>query len=470
MNLITGAIILVTIVSDSFALNFGRFLWIGKPSKTTEEAQLVEMIRWRQPVCLMPAEGVSPCIQQIKKFQKDYEQLIGKELLVNDEEAMRSVSSDEVIATPPISEEFITEKSSESQFRTSELTEDEERKVREGKLLSSIGEKKKIQQIYVTKVLNSPMTATLVAYGCVPDIGVPLCQNHQASVQPTKPVFQSKPSLTISIAEKPVIDYVKPTKGSLNGNAHQSSSSVTDKPSESIEQGASKPQIIIRDPSNEELSTRFVLEDSSPTKATTKFEEVRKPGVISNLAPSKLNFFGKASQKPVSDQSVKAELSVELSQESGSDAIETLWMPEGGSQLSKNNPSTKEHRIFQTIRDIVNKTEKSKIVQTLQNILRRPPSEQKTGDSSGLRNDGGSGLNNPFRTEDNGTATEPELSTDNGEDTLDEKSMVEENFHKPLMDSFEKSEMKMTETSGSLENPVESVEDKGIEKIKNDRS
>lgn len=66
--------------------------------------------------------------------------------------------------------------------KTPELDDEQELRFakRDSHLTGSKLEGTNAGPIHVTKVLDSPVTATLMARGCLPDIGLPLCAGHQA--------------------------------------------------------------------------------------------------------------------------------------------------------------------------------------------------------------------------------------------------------------------------------------------------
>ncbi|CAL7939921.1 unnamed protein product [Xylocopa violacea] len=224
MKIAISSVVLLTIISNALAMNQNRLLWTGnQPPSTTEETQVVEIVRWQQPICLQPAYGVSSCLHSLRKLQKEYEQVSGKSfvneqgesLVSEDEETSSKILPPEVITWTTVedlrslqgSEEPHAEESLESNKKSSVLPKDHEEAIAEGRYLVPPPEKlKKPQQIYVTKVLQSPVTATLVAYNCVPEVGIPLCEDHQGHIEPSKPTLGSIPSLSISIRTEDVSD------------------------------------------------------------------------------------------------------------------------------------------------------------------------------------------------------------------------------------------------------------------------
>ncbi|XP_053970422.1 uncharacterized protein LOC128872098 [Hylaeus volcanicus] len=304
---------LLGLVYSSFALELSRLFWNQSPT-TPDDAQVIEIVRWRQPICVVPDEGVLPCSHTLRKFQVEYERFNGKtldertaersrvdlepsipamdeestiELIVPgidapapasnsngdskgfsegfsegnmsefhlekkkklglDEEVRIKLTPPEVEAasnpgspevpegfsegnssqfhletsesadeefriklTPPeveaasnpgspeVPEGFSEGNSSQFHLKTPELTRDQGKSIRTARRFSPGSSSSKLHKIYVTKVLESPMTATLVARNCLPDIGVPFCEDYQDYIQPATPYVDPKPTLTIS--------------------------------------------------------------------------------------------------------------------------------------------------------------------------------------------------------------------------------------------------------------------------------
>lgn len=295
---------------------------------------MIEIVRWRQPVCVEPAKGVSPCLDSLRKSQSEYERATSKGLkgekagysILTDVQSKSSVSSleqevsskfesPEMVASFPLeqlqpsrsSEEFFTEEPTESNRRTSTLTEEQERNIREGKHLSHLEKVTKPKQIYITKVLNTPVTATLVAHNCLPDIGIPLCDDQEENIEPSKSSQHVKPSLSITLANP-------------NEDATLDLPRIIHKPSiKSIDEiQERKPEIVIKNPDFVQTSTSFTLDHPSTTRAPTLQHivilrddkpvvpnVVHKPVVLNNLLPSRV--FEDPSQKENSNQFAELE-------------------------------------------------------------------------------------------------------------------------------------------------------------------
>lgn len=326
--------LLVTILFVADALDLNRFFWQGNQPQITEEVQMIEIVRWRQPVCVEPAKGVSPCLKGLRKSQSEYERATGKGLkgekagysVLTDVQSKSSVSSlerevsskfesPEMLVSFPLeqlqpsrsSEEFFTEKPTESNRGTSILTEEQERNVREGKHLPHLEKVTKPKQIYITKVLNTPVTATLVAHNCLPDIGIPLCDDQEENIEPSKSSQHVKPSLSINLANP-------------NEDATLDLPRIIHKPSIKSfdEMQGKKPEIVIKNPDFVQTSTSFTLDHPSTTRApilqhivilkddkSVVPNVVHKPVVLNNLPPSRV--FEDPSQKENSNQFAELE-------------------------------------------------------------------------------------------------------------------------------------------------------------------
>lgn len=278
MKLAVSSMILLAIFSNALALDLSRFFWHGNQPQKPEEVQVVEIVRWRQQVCVKPAKGVSSCLQGLKKPQTQYNQVIIKDEAKGEYEVwtdgesqsrtssvdvvnpLRETESSEIISSFPLemlessrgNEEFFAEKASGSSERTSVLTENEEKNLREGRhLLPHPDRVTKPKQIYITKVLNSPVTATLVAHNCLPEIGVPLCESHEEKDEESKPPSDLKPSLSISLAKPSVFDE------EISSNVPEGSRNLLPNKIQSFEEPTEKtrPEIVVRNPDFEQTST-----------------------------------------------------------------------------------------------------------------------------------------------------------------------------------------------------------------------
>lgn len=180
-----------------------------------EETRVIT--RWHQPVCIMPEKDVPPC-SKLRKFQTEYEHRNTKEFVDGDEpgqtkpiklkvsetskgdeqqqqgivSGVETLSSDVVGTLPLESTDLVIDdeladpgRMSKLRSKTPEL--DDERQNgrsarRDRHLTGSTLEHINAGPIHVTRVLDSPVTATLVARGCLPDIGLPLCASYQMSL------------------------------------------------------------------------------------------------------------------------------------------------------------------------------------------------------------------------------------------------------------------------------------------------
>ncbi|KMQ96656.1 hypothetical protein RF55_3043 [Lasius niger] len=180
-----------------------------------EETRVIT--RWHQPICIMPEKDVPPC-SKLRKFQTEYEHRNTKEFVDGDESGqtkpiklkisetskgdeqqqqgivsgVETWSSDLVGTLPLESTDLVIDdeltdpgRMSKLRLKTPEL--DDERQNgrsarRDRHLTGSTLEHTNAGPIHVTRVLDSPVTATLVARGCLPDIGLPLCASYQPSL------------------------------------------------------------------------------------------------------------------------------------------------------------------------------------------------------------------------------------------------------------------------------------------------
>lgn len=200
-------ILLLAIAPSVFGVDSTRFR-IGN-----KVAQEETRVRWHQPVCIMAEKDVPSC-SSLRKLQTEYEHRSAKGLVDEDESGqtkpikveigetskgdeqegivsdVETLSSDVVGTLPLESSDLVIEDELADPGRTSKLRSKtpeldnvrQRRSARQDRhLTGSIPEHTKAGPIHVTRVLDSPVTATLVARGCLPDIGVPLCAGYQAS-------------------------------------------------------------------------------------------------------------------------------------------------------------------------------------------------------------------------------------------------------------------------------------------------
>lgn len=191
------------------ALDLHRFFWSGyhQHQKPQEEIRVIEIVRWHQPICVKPGKGVSSCLHSLRTGQQANVPSQGKEELSSgsksneEEEVLREFVASEMFASSfPLRSSLDTdeESASESGKRTEVLTGRRDARY----LVPHLDKTTKPKQIYVTKVLNAPFTATLVAQNCLPDIGVPLCvsDNEKDAAEEASKSMQS--SLSISVIGK----------------------------------------------------------------------------------------------------------------------------------------------------------------------------------------------------------------------------------------------------------------------------
>ena len=333
MKFTISSTILLTILFDADALDLNRFFWHGDQPQTTEEVQIVEIVRWRQPVCMKPARGVSLCLEGLQKFQTEYERVTGKGLkevkdgysILTDVQSKSSVSSleqevlskfesPEVVVSYPreqlqSSEESHEERSVEPSRRTSILTEEQERNVREEKHLPYLEKVTKRKQIYVTKVLNAPITATLVAHNCLPDVGIPLCEHQDGNTEASESQ-NVRPSLSITLANTNDEEIVELSGDTFHRLSTKSTGEVDEK----------KPEIVAKNPNFVQTSTSFALDCPCATRTPVSPQRLaisrndgsvvsnvaRKPVVLNNISPC--GVFENRSLKESSNQFAESEM------------------------------------------------------------------------------------------------------------------------------------------------------------------
>ncbi|KAK1123951.1 hypothetical protein K0M31_006981 [Melipona bicolor] len=307
---ISSTILLTILFFNADGLDLNRFFWHGNQPQPTEEVQIVEIVRWRQPVCMKPARGVSLCLEDLQEFQTEYERVTGKRLKEEkerysvltdvqskssasslDQEVLSKFESPEIVVPFPgkqlqPSEESLEEKSVESSRRTSILTEEQERNIREEKQLPHLEKVNKRKQIYVTKVLNAPVTATLVAHNCLPDVGIPLCEHEEGDVEASES-HDVRPTLSITLANTNNEDIVELSGETFHRFLTKSIGEVDEK----------KPEIVTKNPNLVQTSTSFALNYPGATRtpvlqlAISKNDGpvvpnvARKPIVLNNISP-----------------------------------------------------------------------------------------------------------------------------------------------------------------------------------------
>lgn len=229
---------------DALDLDLHRFFWPGyqQHHKPQEEVRVIEIVRWHQPICVKPGKGVSSCLHGLRQQANGKAGLDeGKQGFSISSEARSSVWSNEeeqvlselvaseMSASFPLRSSLGTDVSTdervpESSKGTEALTTERERKTgRDARyLVPHLDKTTKSKQIYVTKVVNAPFTATLVAQNCLPDIGVPLCESNEkdAAAEASKSVPES-PSLSISVIGKTDGEFTRNSVKSVAGSTEQ---------------------------------------------------------------------------------------------------------------------------------------------------------------------------------------------------------------------------------------------------------
>ncbi|KAL0101439.1 hypothetical protein PUN28_018934 [Cardiocondyla obscurior] len=197
----------------------------------SQNSRVIEIVKWRQAVCVIPARDVAPCSSK-ENIQGGYNLNAGWS--VEDESSqtkpIKAETSDVVPGTKGgivNGTETLYNDVGRSTLEPSELVIDGNEELadhgRSSELLSktpemnvewqstrrnepSIRLKTKSSRIFVTKVLDLPITATLVAHGCLPDIGFPLCADRQVNLSPKMGEYKLNHSVPRE-DEKSSIDY-----------------------------------------------------------------------------------------------------------------------------------------------------------------------------------------------------------------------------------------------------------------------
>lgn len=284
---------------DAFDLH--RFFWPGYQQQK-EEIRVIEIVRWHQPICVKPGKGVSSCMHGPKTTQQhpNGKGLNEEEFSILTERSSGESSSkeeevlSEFVASYPLRSSLDSDIStegieSESGKRTEALlTTEGGRRTREARrhLIPHLDKtSNRPKQIYVTKVLNAPFTATLVAQNCLPDIGMPLCENNnEKEVEGSKSTADFKPSLSISVIEEDGEEIA------TNVKFFKSSLPVI----KSVEQRANeerKADVESTD-SDQGSSTSFILDYPStthvPASQRVAASNLEESGIPSNVSPSDL--------------------------------------------------------------------------------------------------------------------------------------------------------------------------------------
>lgn len=340
---ILSSLLAVGIFWNVDAVDLHRFFWPGyQHHKPQEEIRVIEIVRWHQPICVKPGKGVSSCLDGLSKpgqhakglnEEKEEFSILSESrssVPSNEEEVLSEFVASEMFASFPLQSSLGTdlstdERMSESGKRTEALTTERERRDARH-LVSHLDKTAKPKQIYVTKVLNAPFTATLVAQNCLPDIGIPLCENNEkdAAVEDSKSMADSKysSSLSISVIGK---DGERPTNVKFTGNSFSVKSVA-----------GSAEQADVKNPDSDQASTSLIPDYPDTTTHVPASRRIapsnlhdksssssleREPGIRSNVSSS--NF-----EKRADNQFAPTELVLESSEGVVEESSATTKMPE----------------------------------------------------------------------------------------------------------------------------------------------
>ncbi|XP_043793651.1 uncharacterized protein LOC122715488 [Apis laboriosa] len=324
---------------DALDLSLHRFFWPGhQHHKPQEEIRVIEIVRWHQPICVKPGKGVSSCLDGLSKpgqhahgkgLNEEKEEFSISSVPSNEEEVLSEFVASEMLASFPLQSSLGTdistdERMSESGKRTEALTTEREREMRRDArhLVPHLDKTAKPKQIYVTKVLNAPFTATLVAQNCLPDIGIPLCENN-AAVEASKSMADSKysPSLSISVIGKDgerQTNVMKFTGNSFSVKSVAGSAEQADVKNPDSDQASTS--LIPDYPTTHVPASRRIAPSNLDDKSSSSSLE-REPGIRSNVSPS--NF-----EKRADNQFAPTELILESSEGAVEESSVTAKMPE----------------------------------------------------------------------------------------------------------------------------------------------
>ena len=149
--------------------------------------QVVEDVEWRQPVCVVPAQDAPPCFLALQQLHNEYSQ-IDKQFSEDDvtarlrvkkaSEVPEKINLDE-IEPSSLAEDSVEIRVKSTDGSTPSLDVNNEKVEISDKRSRELPIEERPLPISVTKVMISPVTATIVAQHCLPDIGVPLCEEYQ---------------------------------------------------------------------------------------------------------------------------------------------------------------------------------------------------------------------------------------------------------------------------------------------------
>ncbi|XP_046607995.1 uncharacterized protein LOC124299100 [Neodiprion virginianus] len=237
-------LVLLAVVTGGLSLTLRDIFGLNYPRYTEPEVpRIVEVIRWRQPVCLTSAPEVLPCLMGLKKYQANSDQIektfySGEDGELtkrgdsdNDSSSVDSINEDDLLAkrstrslnAPRLYSPNVVRFVQLENMGPSSLREPKAVIRRHGKYLrlgpqmtrSSMNS----EIVYDIKVVDSPVVATLVAQKCLPDIGVPLCDENlkwiaksqldEAPRGESSSVVVEKPADVATVVESKPVDFWK---------------------------------------------------------------------------------------------------------------------------------------------------------------------------------------------------------------------------------------------------------------------
>lgn len=225
MSSLLNFLVLLSLGTEGLSISINDILGFGyRRLVQPESPRVVEVIRWRQSVCLTSAPGVLPCLINLQspensednnpeELETDVENLksssslkIGDSSLKEDSDLLAKRKTRQTSAPPRLYSSKVVERLSLEKMGSSTFQNPVQGSPREAKYLK-VAPQTHGQTIYKVKVIDSPVIAELVAETCLPDIGIPMCDEGNdtanpgyrkpSKVEPLKPV--SKPSISVPV-------------------------------------------------------------------------------------------------------------------------------------------------------------------------------------------------------------------------------------------------------------------------------
>ncbi|KAG7189752.1 hypothetical protein KM043_017417 [Ampulex compressa] len=397
MKYVVYVTIISAMASCALSLASPRLLWIGNPPpETVTEEQLNRFL----PVCIARSIGQPPCLQDLQKL--GVYRKIGAPFGRNDD-----AEADQTVVIVAPAEEQRSEETNAASREEENLLVEEDRLVEE----ASKGEEQsgrsedsnegsnarfglRSQQLYTNKNLNSPSSSSLVAYFCVPSIGMSWCEDRHPSqwTSEDRPLAstteQPSQAWPLRPEEYPLIQFfdANPTQPLAHGFTplFQAVHNVFGKP---------QPQTTTSEPSFAAPTASSVAQKPSLTILRPEFIDLtqenaglRPQQTVPTTDPSQSG----ASEFPAATQAqaAKPDLTIAvlgLPQESLLAPTPKPWDPRPAAGQEVNKPT--EHPIAHIISYITNKLHEkpASIVQTLQHLVERPSADRQKPEPSGAQ-------------------------------------------------------------------------------------